>query len=107
MVVFILLMALGLVNGLPPFKMSLFFSSLQTKSDLPKQSGAYLQDSFREEVIAPFSRAVVLTLSEMDSRLHTIENHNLGFRVTIMSAISSLIVLIVLVIIIKRKGQPS
>ena len=69
------------VCGLPNFHVSLFFSSLQKDSSLPPQSGEYLKDSFRTEVLAPFATAIVDGFGKLDKRVVQLENTNLLFRI--------------------------
>ena len=59
------------------------YSSQASKKDssLPPQSGEYLKDSFRTEVLAPFATAIVDGFGNLDKRVVQLENTNLLFRI--------------------------
>ena len=50
-------------------KLAFLFQSLQKNSDLPDQTGAYLQDSFRVNTIIPFTDEVIRTLHALDQKI--------------------------------------
>ena len=50
-------------------KLAFLFQSLQKNSDLPDQTGAYLQDSFRINTIIPFTEEVIKNLHVLDTKI--------------------------------------
>ena len=101
LVFFLLVFAGGF--GLPKFQMALYFNSLQANSNLPPQKGEYLRNSFRTEVLVPFSNAIVTAVGRLDARLASLENSSLTFRVSFCTGLVALGLAMVAVII--RKGK--
>ena len=105
------LLQLFLAGGitLPSFQMALYFNSLQKNSNLPPQEGDYLKDSFRTEVLVPFSHAMVTTLAKLDNKVTTIETSSLTYRVSFISTLLALALAVVTIMlkkgIHKREGS--
>ena len=91
------------------FQMALYFNSLQKNSNLPPQEGDYLKDSFRTEVLVPFSHAMVTTLAKLDNKVTAIETSSLTYRVSFISTLLALALAVVTILlkksIHKREGS--
>ena len=81
------LILLTLTHSFPDFRVKLFYASLQKDSHLKPQKGAYLQDSFRTDTLAPFAGAVVTSLASLDKRMTASEHQTLCYRVAFISGL--------------------
>ena len=99
----VLFCVISLSRPLPDFRIKLFYASLQKDSHLKPQKGAYLQDSFRVDTLAPFAGAVVTSLTSLDKRLTAAEYSSLCFRLAFISGLLTLALGIAIAILKRPK----